>query len=755
VTFEDDNQLLRRLIRWFRPRVGWPAALLGLATVLCPALAVTDSPLNLPVALFGWAGLIGLLAGMRGPTTDDRRSMRRNSILHSPFSILNLLWLLIVALGLGALFIGAAAGALPPFGLVFQDGAALSDWFARVWRAGLIAGAPPTSRAWAFLGESLPRAWRDLLAAPGGGEKGARLLVSVGGVASIWVGALALGWGLAHRRAVLGWGLPLLVSLAALTILSAGSSFLLIGGLGLLLLLAISTDFRGREAGWDRAGVDFSNELMLDVLTWGGFGVVVILILAALLPAWLDNPIAGALWPNIEPPSGLAVLDRNIQRTQRGPPVVEPGISKLPALQLGLSLEQAPSTTVALRVRLVAPDGGAMPLPDSPWPHYWRARVFNLYTGRAWTTNARVRPLEPLEPKAGAFPGAILQDVEDAQPDRQLILALPDAIAVSIPANVERLPDGAQAALTSLAPAERYRVLSQPQELAPLPPEGQQPDMRGYLGLPQNLPPQVGETARSVVIGRAGPYEQALALEGYLRALRYSYQVQPLPGDGDAVYQFLFDMRRGYCTYYASAMAVMARSLGIPARVATGYATGTYDRANGVYIVHEDDAHAWPELFIDGRWLPFEPTPIRSLPARAGNEEPRLTAVPSAEEQPGNVSGPLIWLAVLACVGLLTAAGLWLGRHAAPVPPIVRAQMRLERHGARAGIPWPAGATLHEYGALLEPRLDGAAGALREVIELIEQVRYGGRELRADDQRRLREAEEQVWERLKRRERRA
>ncbi|HEY3230462.1 MAG TPA: hypothetical protein VGJ87_14665, partial [Roseiflexaceae bacterium] len=281
MTFEDDNQLLRRLIRWFRPRVGWPAALLGLATVLCPALAVTDSPLNLPVALFGWAGLIGLLAGMRGPTTDDRRSMRRNSILHSPFSILNLLWLLIVALGLGALFIGAAAGALPPFGLVFQDGAALSDWFARVWRAGLIAGAPPTSRAWAFLGESLPRAWRDLLAAPGGGEKGARLLVSVGGVASIWVGALALGWGLAHRRAVLGWGLPLLVSLAALTILSAGSSFLLIGGLGLLLLLAISTDFRGREAGWDRAGVDFSNELMIDVLAWGGFGVVVILLVAA------------------------------------------------------------------------------------------------------------------------------------------------------------------------------------------------------------------------------------------------------------------------------------------------------------------------------------------------------------------------------------------------------------------------------------------------------------------------------------------
>ncbi|HEX9439473.1 MAG TPA: hypothetical protein VF909_07325, partial [Roseiflexaceae bacterium] len=173
MTFEDDNKLLRRLIRWFRPRVGWPSALLALATVLCPALAVTDSPLKLPAVLFGWAGLIGLLAGMRGPMTDDRTGtiyrartvVGRSSILHSPFSILHSLWLLIVALGLGALFVGAAAGALPPFGLVFQDGAALADWFARVWRAGVGAGAPPASRAWAFLGESLPRAWRDLLAA--------------------------------------------------------------------------------------------------------------------------------------------------------------------------------------------------------------------------------------------------------------------------------------------------------------------------------------------------------------------------------------------------------------------------------------------------------------------------------------------------------------------------------------------------------------------------------------------------------------
>jgi len=110
------------------------------------------------------------------------------------------------------------------------------------------------------------------------------------------------------------------------------------------------------------------------------------------------------------------------------------------------------------------------------------------------------------------------------------------------------------------------------------------------------MPPRVLDLAQVIAGSDTRTYDRALALESYLRGLPYSYQVQPLPGGGDAVEQFLFDMRQGYCTYYASAMAVMARSLGIPARVAIGYATGTYDQASGAYIVHEADAHAWPEL---------------------------------------------------------------------------------------------------------------------------------------------------------------
>ncbi len=293
-------------------------------------------------------------------------------------------------------------------------------------------------------------------------------------------------------------------------------------------------------------------------------------------------------------------------------------------------------------------------------------------------------------------------------PERQLIFGLPDVIGVDVATNVERLADGAQAAITARAPTARYRVLY-PQELASPPsPEGPPPDMSAYLALPGSLPPQIGETARAAVEGKITTYERALALEEFLRQPPYSYQVQPLPGGGDAVYQFLFEMRQGYCTYYASAMAVLARSLGIPARVASGYATGAYDQASGTYVVREADAHAWPELYIDGRWLPFEPTPIRPLPARAsGGELPAPATETSFEEPPATVPGPLIWLAVLAA--LAAADG---GRHLVWPSPSARVACGpgAAAAGAQRRARWrglAARRDAHEYGALLEPRLDG------------------------------------------------
>jgi transglutaminase-like putative cysteine protease len=764
------------LFRRPRPRVGWPLLILGFTAVLSPAMAAGASPLGLPAATFGWAGLLGLLVGLCASNAEsqvaasdehqvmsaaDGAGQAKHSARRAPRSRL---WLLLAVI-LGALLLLGVLGALPPLGLVAQDARALLGWMEQIARRALasvgLASAtpaleaggrpgPPLSRTWLFMGQALPRAWGDLLAAPSSGEKGARLVVAFFGVVSVWLGAITLGWALRRRRSLAGWSLPLLGALAFVSTLGGGSPLPLVAGLALLLLLSMAADVRRREIAWDRAGVDFPGEQLGDIFLWGGTLVGIIVLLAALLPAWLDNPIASALWPEVEVPSGLAVLERNIQRAQHGSPTVDPGISTLPALDLGISLESAPPETVALRVRIAAPNGSASQLPSAPWPRYWRARVFTIYNGQGWTQNARIGPYDVIDPRATAFPDTIVQEIEDQRPGRGLLFGLPSIVGVDVPANAERLADGELAALTTRVPTGRYRVLSRPQELAQAPPDQPPPDMRGYLGLPNNIPPQIGEAARAQVVGLASAYDQALALEQFLRELPYSYQVQPLPGGGDAVYQFLFQMRSGYCTYYASAMAVMARSLGIPARVATGYVTGAYDSATGMYIVHEADAHAWPELYINGRWLPFEPTPVRPLPARSVEAEQPAVEVPAEEPQPAGLSGPLIWLAVLIVVGLLTAGGIWMGRRPAPAPLVVQVQARLERNGARAGVPWPAGATLHEYGALLEPRLDGAAEALREMVELVARARYGHHTLRADEELRLRAAEERVWAQLRR-----
>jgi transglutaminase-like putative cysteine protease len=449
------------------------------------------------------------------------------------------------------------------------------------------------------------------------------------------------------------------------------------------------------------------------------------------------------LWRDVEIPSGIAVLERNIQ-SPRAQPKVDISLSTLPVLELGLSLEEPPPTQVIMKIRL------NRPFEPSAWPHYWRARVLNLYNGRYWTTNAHVGPFDAIPVTDQVPPDTVVQQIEDLRANRTLIVGLADVYGLDIAAQAERLPDGALVALTEREVALRYRVLSRPQELAPPPRfDAPPPDMSGYLVLPRGYSQRVVDLAKVVAGERQSPYERALALEAYLRGLPYTYQVQPLPANGDAVEQFLFDMRQGYCTYYASAMAVMARTMGIPARIAIGYATGEYDQASRAYLIRQSDAHAWPELYIDGRWLPFEPTPIRPLPARTSESElPTPAPATTPAEQPSSALGPLIWAGVLAGVVVSVLLGIWLGRPRRRRSLVTQVQTRLERDGARAGVPWPIGATLHEYGTLLTPQAGDAAESLSEVVDLVEQARYSGRPLRGEQEGRLRRAAEHVRARL-------
>ena len=137
-----------------------------------------------------------------------------------------------------------------------------------------------------------------------------------------------------------------------------------------------------------------------------------------------------------------------------------------------------------------------------------------------------------------------------------------------------------------------------------------------YTQLPPDMPPRVAELARQITAGAETPHEKAVAVEQYLKnSLDYNLEIDPPPFGEDGVDYFLFDSRQGYSEYFGSAMTVLMRSLGIPARMVTGYSIGTRIRDSQTYVVSDHHSHGWAEVYFQGYgWIPFEPTPGRDIP---------------------------------------------------------------------------------------------------------------------------------------------
>ncbi len=130
-----------------------------------------------------------------------------------------------------------------------------------------------------------------------------------------------------------------------------------------------------------------------------------------------------------------------------------------------------------------------------------------------------------------------------------------------------------------------------------------------YLQVP-DLDPRIPALAIEATSGAMTPYDRAAMLENYLRT-HYGYTLD-LSGDPgkDPLAHFLFERRAGHCEYFASAMTIMLRTLGIPARYINGFQTGEYNNIGGDFIVRASDAHSWVEAYFPGNgWITFDPTP--------------------------------------------------------------------------------------------------------------------------------------------------
>ncbi len=131
-----------------------------------------------------------------------------------------------------------------------------------------------------------------------------------------------------------------------------------------------------------------------------------------------------------------------------------------------------------------------------------------------------------------------------------------------------------------------------------------------YLRLPPRLDPRIKELAEKVTAAATNNYDRAVLIRIYMRD-NFGYTLDvPKVGPSDPVGSFLFSTRRGYCEYFASAMAIMLRTIGIPARLVNGFQTGSYNRFGKDFVVRARDAHSWVEVCFPGYgWVPFDPTP--------------------------------------------------------------------------------------------------------------------------------------------------
>jgi transglutaminase-like putative cysteine protease len=256
---------------------------------------------------------------------------------------------------------------------------------------------------------------------------------------------------------------------------------------------------------------------------------------------------------------------------------------------------------------------------------YWRARVYDAYENGRWASNQNSSfPYRPDEQEllTPRYSNRLIHSFEFiGSSSLKTLYTPPQPIWLSRKAVAEAIknPDGTYDLTTfraspDLEPGQGYIVQSSLSYLSveELRNAGEEyPDwiLDRYLQLPDTITPRTRELALDITRGLETPYDKAEAITRYLREnIAYSDTVPIQPNGTEAVDWILFDLKEGFCNYYATAEIVLLRSIGIPARWAIGYSTGE-QVSDGEYIVRQRNAHSWPEIFFpEYGWVEFEPT---------------------------------------------------------------------------------------------------------------------------------------------------
>jgi hypothetical protein len=428
------------------------------------------------------------------------------------------------------------------------------------------------------------------------------------------------------------------------------------------------------------------------------------------------------------------------------------------ASELDIALRGTLSSEVIMRVRADRP-GYFLGMTYDTWDgQNWTrtpatSKLMQLRTGSPFQVGSALSSFAQVQDQQGGllpellaqglgFGAANVQTFYVAEPIANLLFAIPDPSEVYFPEHSLILgADGSMRSTIAMAPGTVYTVISAdtnlpPSALAKIRPLRSSPlpaALDPDLALPPGRYARVAALAHQIVTAARArtTYAEVTALEAWMsRHVQYSTDIPPLLPGQDAVNQFLFHSRVGYCEQISTALAVMLRTLGVPTREAIGYVPGPFDPLSDLYEIQAKDAHAWVQVWFPGAgWQNFDPT----------------AQVPLAPPDPGAVLlsdvgrtiAGLPWAPIGGAVSASGAGALVvLGRRRRRRRPTrwpERVTAELERRGAAAGLRRCPAETLSEYSSRLTTlgrwRSGPAATAsLPTATSLLERAAYGHHE---------------------------
>ena len=278
--------------------------------------------------------------------------------------------------------------------------------------------------------------------------------------------------------------------------------------------------------------------------------------------------------------------------------------------------------------------------PSSSVRYYWRDRIYDNWTGNSWDSNPE--DVRRFSSEDAALPFANFDNrIETSftfypgiQSNTLHAPSQPQWVSRPVLADIISYPDNTvdlyyAKATPAARPGEAYDVQASLSEatIFELREAGTNYPAwisERYLQLPPSISARTIELAEQIAEPHNTPYDVADAVTNWLRDnITYNDTVPTPPSNQDIIDWMLFDLREGFCNYYATAEIIMLRYLGIPARLAVGYAQGALDAESGLYVVRQRDAHAWVEVYFPGiGWVEFEPT-INQRPIQRLLGEPR------------------------------------------------------------------------------------------------------------------------------------